>query len=69
MCFVRYLRFLRLERRLSQRQVASLIHVSQPELSRIETGRMNPTDDELAALALLYNCAPEKLLAPVEVGR
>ena len=62
---MRRLRFLRLERRLSQRQVASLIRVTQPELSRIETGRMNPTDRELSALARLFNCAAEHLLDPV----
>ncbi len=48
-----------------QRQVAALIGVSQPDLSRIESGRMNPTDRELSALARLFNCAAERLLDPV----
>ncbi len=56
------LKFLRLERGLSQHQLAALANVPQSDLSRIETGRGIPTDAELASLATTLRCAPNRLM-------
>ena len=61
------LKFLRLERELSQRELAVLAKVTQPELSRIESGRTNPNQRELQALARALGCAPDQLLDHVSV--
>jgi transcriptional regulator with XRE-family HTH domain len=55
------LKFLRIERKLSQQQLAAATRyiVPQPELSRIESSRTNPTDREPAALACVLGCAPD----------
>jgi transcriptional regulator with XRE-family HTH domain len=60
-----YLKFLRLERRLSQRQLAVLAKIPQPDLSRIENGRSNPTRRELDALASVLGCPADRLMKPV----
>jgi transcriptional regulator with XRE-family HTH domain len=56
------LKFRRIERGLSQKRLASLAKVSQPALSLIEAGRVNPTPLELSALGVALGCAPERLL-------
>jgi transcriptional regulator with XRE-family HTH domain len=56
------LKFLRLERGLSQHQLAVLTNVRQSELSRIETGRGIPTTSELTALATVLECAADRLM-------
>jgi transcriptional regulator with XRE-family HTH domain len=49
---------------LAQHQVAALTKgvVSQPTLSNIEKGRINPNDKELAALASVLNCPANRLM-------
>jgi transcriptional regulator with XRE-family HTH domain len=58
------LKFLRIERKLSQHALATATRdvVPQPELSRIESGRTNPTDRELEALSRVLGCASERPL-------
>jgi transcriptional regulator with XRE-family HTH domain len=59
------LRFYRLDRRLSQRQLASLAQLPACELSRIETRRLNPTPAELSKLSAALGVPAERLLDPV----
>ena len=59
---MRRVKFLRIDRRLSQRKVSSLIGMSQSQLSCIESGRVNPTAAELEVLGRVLNCLPERLL-------
>lgn len=59
------LKFLRIERGLSQHQLAALANVPQSDLSRIETGRGIPTRSELSALAAALDCAADRLMDAV----
>lgn len=56
------LRRLREESGLTGTQAARVIGISQPRISRIESGRFVPTDDEIRALCKLYR-------APAQVRR
>jgi transcriptional regulator with XRE-family HTH domain len=47
---------------LSQAQVAALVKMRQADISRIETGRLNPTPRELAALSKVLHCPPDRLM-------
>jgi transcriptional regulator with XRE-family HTH domain len=47
---------------LSQRELARLTHIQQATISQIETGRIVPTADELAAIGRVLGCKPERLL-------
>lgn len=62
------LKFLRIARKLSQHQLAAATGyvVRQPDLSLIESGRANPTEQELAALSRVLNCPPAHLLEHVD---
>ena len=57
----------RLARGFSQHAVAAATHIAQPHVSLIETGRLNPTTEELARLAQLFKVAPHELLKEVVV--
>jgi transcriptional regulator with XRE-family HTH domain len=59
------LKFLRLERRLSQRRLAALAHTNQCEVSWIETGRVRPDAARLAAIGAVLGCSPDLLLGHV----
>ena len=63
--FVIRLRMLRLDRQLTQRQLAKRAGLLQSDLSRIETGRANATTAELKRLARVLECAPEALMENV----
>ena len=62
---MRRIKFLRIDQGLTQRRLADLARLPRPELSRIESGRVNPTDKERAALARILKCDPATLLDPV----
>lgn len=64
------LKFLRLERGLSQDQLAAATgySITQPMLSQIESGRFNPTRDELTALADVLGCPTDRLLDHVSAA-
>ena len=59
------LQFLRLERRIGQPALAKLSGVAQPTISLIETGRLNPREDELARLARALGVLPDVLMRQV----
>lgn len=61
-------KFLRIERGLSQRQLAALTNLNQSVISQIESGRANPTERELKALARVLGCAPERVMDQVSVN-
>jgi transcriptional regulator with XRE-family HTH domain len=66
---MRRLKFIRMERRLSQAKVARMADMSQPTLSRIECGRYNPTDRESDALSRVFGHSPQFLLEEVRDGQ
>ena len=54
--------------RLSQQTVGQRADLPQTLVSAIENGRVNPTDDELAALAKALGVSdPTQLLQPVQL--
>ena len=65
---MRLLKLLRIMRGLSQQQLAILVKLDQPEISRIESGRVNPTPRELGILGRVLGCPPERLLEHVDAG-
>ena len=56
------LRFCRLNRGYTQTSVGHLANLSQTAISLIESGRLNPTPAELAALARVFGVSPPELL-------
>ena len=61
-----HLEFERHRRRWSQGFLATLTGIRQPEISLIERGRLQPTDEQLERLARALNVAPPSaLLKPV----
>ena len=48
--------------RLSQKQVALTLHVSAPTVSNWESGKINPSVENLKALCQLYNVTADYLL-------
>ena len=60
-------KFERQHQNLSQHAVAVVTQVPQPEISRIETGRLKPTPAQLERLAKFFNVAPEDLLRDVAI--
>jgi transcriptional regulator with XRE-family HTH domain len=62
------LKFLRIASDRRQYEIAELTGIRRPELSRIESGRLNPTPDELARLAKVYGVLPERLLDHITVN-
>ena len=61
------LKFLRLQRNLSQKTLGVLARVSPCDVSLIETGRFIPTPGQLAKLAVVFDVPSESLLQHVEV--
>jgi transcriptional regulator with XRE-family HTH domain len=67
-CPVIRLQYERIRRNLTQGQLAYISKLSQPLISLIETGRQNPTEDELEQLArALAISPPSVLLLPVTI--
>jgi transcriptional regulator with XRE-family HTH domain len=60
------LQFLRLERRMGQPALAKLSGVPQPTISLIESGRLNPREDELDRLANALGVLPAVLMRAVQ---
>ena len=56
------LKFLRIERGLSQGQLAELTNIPRPYLSQFESGRTNPRPAEVRTLARTLGCKPGQLL-------
>lgn len=48
--------------RLTQEQVAKLVKMSQRKISRLETGSVNPTPDEIISLCKFYNISADYIL-------
>lgn len=60
------LRKLRIEKKIPQEIVALEMNVSVATVSRWETGEMKPRADKLPALAKLFGCTIDDLLATEE---
>lgn len=56
------LRKLRLNLKLSQKQVAERLNSSISSISGYETGEKTPSAEQLLALSYLYNCSVDYLL-------
>ena len=56
------IRDLREDHDLSQKEVASYLHITQQCYSKIETGRMDITGERLLLLAKLYGVTTDYLL-------
>ena len=65
---MRGLKLLRIMRGLSQQQLAILVKLDQPEISRIESGRVNPSPEELAVLSRVLDFPAEELLEHVSAA-
>jgi transcriptional regulator with XRE-family HTH domain len=64
------LKFLRLEQGVTQRALAKRAKMSNADLCRIESGRTNPTMQELQALGAVLGSTPDRLMDQViEVSR
>lgn len=55
-------RELRIDRGLSQREIAEYLHITQQCYSKIETGRMDITGERLLLLAKLYGVTTDYIL-------
>ena len=63
-----YFHYLRLSRRLTQRQLATLTDINQSHISLMELGRMTPTGAQLEGMALALGVSPAQvLMKPVVV--
>ena len=60
--FAERLRLLRLENKLSQDDLAKLLHVSKTYVSDIERCRRTTTLDKLVELSDVFNCSTDYLL-------
>lgn len=52
----------RLNRQLTQRDLADAVGVGVPHISKVEAGRENPSDELLAKLAGVFGVDPDELL-------
>ncbi len=52
----------RLNRSLTQRDLAKLVGVGAPHISKIEAGRESPSDELLYQIAETFNCDLDELL-------
>ena len=67
--FRQRLKFLRECRQLSQRQVAASLHIERSTYASYETGRSEPSLQNLKRLAALYQVSTDFLLDPTPIGR
>ena len=63
------LKFLRECRQLSQRQVAAALHIERSTYASYETGRSEPSLQNLKRLAALYQVSTDFLLDSTPIGR
>lgn len=56
------LKAIRIEKGLSQKQLADMVGISQPSYSNIENGKRNPTVKTLKKIVKALNCNIEDLL-------
>ena len=56
------IRELRVDRSLSQKEVAAYLHITQQCYSKIETGRMDITGERLILLAKLFHVTTDYIL-------
>ena len=56
----------RLERRMTQGQLAAAVRISASHMSRIEAGTAQPSPSVLGLLADALECDPADLIVPVE---
>ena len=61
------LKVLRITRGLTQQQVATLLNSHQPEISRIESGQVNPSTKQLAMLSRILDDSTDKLLDEISI--
>ena len=52
----------RLKKGMTQRDLAVLVRVGVPHISKIEAGRENPSDDLLQKIADVFHCDVDELL-------
>lgn len=62
MNFGERLKKIRLEKKLTQEQVAQIINVGRPTISGYETKNIYPDYEKLASLSKLFNCTTDYLL-------
>lgn len=62
MTFSNRLKELRIEKQLTQKEVADILMVSRSTIGKYETGSAYPDFEKLIALANLYNCSTDYLL-------
>jgi transcriptional regulator with XRE-family HTH domain len=62
---VLFLKFRRIELRLTCRDVAKRADINNSWYGQMESGRVNPNPDELKRIAKALKCAPERLLSHV----
>lgn len=60
--FYKNLKEARIQKKLTQNQVAELIQIKQSNLSKYENGTLEPNMEQLSKLALLYNVKTDWLL-------
>lgn len=53
---------LRKEKKLTQKQLAKLVHMSEDQLGRRERGEVPLTDDDIRVLSNALNCSFEDIL-------
>ena len=58
----------RIDKGLTQREVAEQIGIHKSTLSQIESGRVVPRPAELNALAAVLGCPPDRLLDHIDAG-
>ena len=61
-----FLKFRRIELGLTCRQVAERADINNSWYGQMESGRVNPTPDELKRIGKALKCAPERLMVPVD---
>ena len=52
----------RLQRSMTQRELAAAVGVGVPHVSKVEAGRENPSDELIARVADVFECDFEELL-------
>ena len=57
-----YFHYLRLTRRLTQNQLATLTGINQSHVSLMELGRLTPTQTQLEGMARALGIAPARVL-------